>query len=550
MTMIYQSEAQFAIPNMDLLTLLFDSEHTRAQEHTRLHAEAHDPDHGLTMAQTRAASQQIAYFLRHQYGIGASGSGKDVVVTVSTGQHALPCLFYGIIAARGIFSSASPAGIATELARQIKDGPAKVVVCSRDLEPTVAAAAKLAAVPDQNVLVFESYPQLQLRSINGSVVCGFDAALPWDPITDAHELKTRTIAILYSSGTTGLPKGVAMTHANLVAEAYSHMQMSRPTQSKGFVPRSLAHLPTAHIAGTVLYFVRFTLDGGIVYWMQSYNFDAFIRHVAELKINALFTVPPIWTAVTKFPVLKNSFKQVEVAWGGAAPFSTEVQQAASDMIAPGFIVSQVWGMTETCGAVTGTPPRRLDTIGSLSPLVPNVAMRLVDDDGLDVAPGEAGEALLKGPTITNGYHNNPEANKASFTPDGWFCTGDILRVDKDLVYLVDRKKELIKYKGMQVAPAELEGLIVAHPAVADVAVIGLSRQDTEVPRAYVVLAPEAKGSVSEADIIDYVKARVAAYKQLRGGVVFVDSVPRSPSGKILRKQMRDAQKKMEQQSRL
>ncbi|PHH82205.1 hypothetical protein CDD82_6692 [Ophiocordyceps australis] len=548
--MIYQSQTQLAIPNIDLLTFLFDSEHSRAQEHTRLHAEAHDADHGLTKAQTRAISQQIAYFLRHRYAIGATDSANDVVVTVSTGQHALPCLFYGIIAARGIYSAASPAGVPTDVARQITDGPAKVVVCSRDVEPMVLAAAKLAHVPDQNVLVFESYPRVQLRSVDGSAVCAFDASLPWHPITDAHQLRTRTIAILYSSGTTGLPKGVVITHANLVAEAYVYMHTSRSAQSEAFVPSSLAHLPTAHIAGVVLYFIRFMVDGGIVYWMQSFNFDAFVRHVAQLKINALFTVPPIWTAVTKLPALKDSFKHIQLAWGGAAPFSTEVQQAASNMIAPGCIVSQVWGLTETTGAITSTPPNRVDTIGSLSPLVPNVVMRLVDDDDRDVPPGEPGEALVKGPAITNGYHNNPEANKNSFTPDGWFRTGDILRMERDLVYLVDRKKELIKYKGMQVAPAELEGLIVAHPAVADVAVIASAHEDTEVPRAFVVLTPEAKGIVSEAQIIHYVKARVAGYKQLRGGVAFVDSVPRSPSGKILRKQMRDAQKRMEQQSKL
>jgi acyl-CoA synthetase (AMP-forming)/AMP-acid ligase II len=193
---------------------------------------------------------------------------------------------------------------------------------------------------------------------------------------------------------------------------------------------------------------------------------------------------------------------------------------------------------------------------------------LVDDDEKDVKPGEAGEAWVKGPMITKGYHNNADANKTSFTQDGWFKTGDILRVEKGQLYIVDRKKvrehdphltltsvnqplqELIKYKGLQVAPAELEGVLIAHDAVLDAAVIGIPQDGNELPRAYVVIAPPAKGKVSEEDLKNYVKGQVSAYKQLRGGVVFVDEVPRSPSGKILRRQLRDMQKGEGKQSKL
>lgn len=209
-------------------------------------------------------------------------------------------------------------------------------------------------------------------------------------------------------------------------------------------------------------------------------------------------------------------------------------------------------------------------------------LRLVDDDDNDVQPGQPGEALLKGPMITRGYHNNPEANKNSFTSDGWFRTGDIIRMKNDLLYIVDRKKvaappsflpvliffgsaarigararltltppqELIKYKGLQVAPAELEGVLVAHPSITDAAVVGVPFRGTEAPRAYVVLAPQARGSLSEADVVAYVKSQVASHKQLRGGVRLVDAVPRSPSGKILRKDLRERVRRETQTSRL
>lgn len=190
----------------------------------------------------------------------------------------------------------------------------------------------------------------------------------------------------------------------------------------------------------------------------------------------------------------------------------------------------------------------------------------MDDNGDDVSPGQAGEALVKGPTVTKGYHNNPEANRETFTVDGWLRTGDILRMENNLLYSIDRKKvggkaifthrvaltiilqEMIKYKGMQVAPAELEGLLSTNADISDAAVIGTYIGDTEVPCAYIVLSQKAKGKVTEADIVSYVKARVANHKQLRGGVIFLEAIPRNQSGKILRKNLREMRKAVSQKS--
>ncbi|POR35320.1 Putative acyl-coenzyme A synthetase [Tolypocladium paradoxum] len=562
--MIYGTANQTSVPDLDLLTLLFDSHHSRAQEHTALHAEARHPLEVITKARARALTTQFAHFLRHSHGVGASGPAKDIVVTVSTGQSALACLFYGVIAAEGVYSAASPSGTPSDLARQIKDGPGRVLVCSEDRRRVALEAAKIAGLPERNVLVLTSHPEVKLESADGSLRCDFKHSLPWRPITDPEALADRTICILYSSGTTGLPKGVLVSHANVVSEVFIPASLNRPVhdewhrQGRGFVKRTLAHLPTAHIAGVLGYFINPFFEGGIVYWMPAFNLDDFIRYSAELGVTFFFSVPPIYAAIAKHPGVKDQFSRVRQATGGAAPLSREIQQAASDKIAADAVVTQAWGLSETTGAVTHTPPGRADTIGSLSPLLPNVTLsaswltgrRLVDDNGRDVKPGEPGEALLKGPMVTKGYHNNPEANKAAFTADGWFRTGDILRMENGLLYIVDRKKELIKYKGLQVAPAELEGVLLAHPSVADAAVIGVPYDDTEVPRAYVVLAPAARGKLSEADVAEYVKRQVAGYKQLRGGVVFVDAVPRSPAGKILRKELRDMFKKEMQQSKL
>ncbi|KAK1245924.1 hypothetical protein MKX07_004993 [Trichoderma sp. CBMAI-0711] len=449
-------------------------EGSRAKNDDPLFAEAKYPSQTITKARVRDLTRQFAYFLRHQYGIGSDGPGRDVVVSISTGQSALGCVLYAVLAADGIYSAASPSSTVSDLTRQIKDGPGKVVVCSEDVKGVALSAAR-----------------------------------------------------------------VLVSHQNMVSECYLPGTLGREAWERigrDFPRSTLGHLPAAHIAGLQSYFVNAVYDGAVTYWMPSFNFDDFVRYFAELKLTFFFSVPPIFMAIAKHPAVKNQFKSVEYATSAAAPMSYELQQAASKKLKG--VVYQVWGLSETTGAVTYTPPDRTDTMGSLSPLLPNVSLRLVDENDNDVEEGQSGEALLKGPMVTKGYHNNPDANKAAFTTDGWFRTGDVLKKEGDVFYLVDRKKELIKYKGLQVAPAELEGVLTAHPSVADAAVIGTKREDTEVPTAYVALASGAKGSVSEAELVDYVRSKVADYKRLRGGVIFIEAIPRSPTGKILRKDLR------------
>ncbi|KAL6865506.1 hypothetical protein ACO1O0_001600 [Amphichorda felina] len=535
----------------------YNSEHCAAKEDSPLHAEASHPEYVFTKARIRTLSKQFAAFLRDSYGIGASGPGKDVVVTMSTGQSALGCFFYGVIAADGVYSAASGAGLPKDIARQIRDGPSKLLVCSKDLSKLAAAAAKEAGLPLRNVLILESYPEVKLTSIDGSVVCDFKKELSWRKITDEKELYESKICILYSSGTTGLPKGVIMSHMTMVSAVAIPATFNRPYWAErerlGEAPyerRTLAHLPSAHIAGVMGYFVHPFYENGLVYWMPGFNFDQFLAHCENLRITYFFTVPPIFMAIAKHPAVKDQFRHMRSAISGAAPLTGELQDAAGKRMGLDDAVTQTWGMSETTGSATYFRPGQPVRMGSLGPLLPNVTIRLVDDNGNDVKPGEPGEALIKGPLVTMGYHNNDEANKGAYTADGWLRTGDILRVEDNEFYVVDRKKELIKYKGLQVAPAELEGIISSHPAVLDAAVIGIEQSDTEVPRAYVVLAPPAAGKFSEEDLLQFVDSKVASYKRLRGGVKFVEAVPRSPSGKILRKDVREMRKLEEREAKL
>jgi len=209
-------------------------------------------------------------------------------------------------------------------------------------------------------------------------------------------------------------------------------------------------------------------------------------------------------------------------------------------------ISQVFGITELSPAVTETPYHRDDKPSSVGKLLSNLEARFVDDDGNDVPPGEPGEFWVRGPTVMKGYANKPHATRAAITPDGWFKTGDIARRDEEgFIYIVDRKKELIKYKGYGIAPAEIENVLSSHPSVRDCAVIGISVSESgdELPRAYIVPRDQSvldiPPKVLVTELQQWVKERLAPYKQLRGGVVFVQEIPRSLAGKILRRHLRE-----------
>lgn len=308
-----------------------------------------------------------------------------------------------------------------------------------------------------------------------------------------------------------------------------------------FEYRTLAHLPTAHIAGIQGYLINPFYMGGPVYWMPRFSWPDFLTYNKKYRITFFFTVPPIYLLIAKSPDVTDQFSTLEVAISGAAPLGKELQHAASAKLGKDCFISQTWGLSETTGSATVMPYGMNDDTGSVSPLMPNMLARLVDDDGNDVEVGKPGEVLVQGPVVCQGYHKNEAANKESFTGD-WFHTGDIAEFRNGLFYIVDRKKELIKYKGLQVAPAELEALLLSHPDILDAAVIGVDTEDgtNEVPRAYVVADPK---KINEAAIKDYVKNNVASHKQLRGGVIFMKEIPKSPSGKILRKDLRVLAKK-------
>jgi acyl-CoA synthetase (AMP-forming)/AMP-acid ligase II len=309
-----------------------------------------------------------------------------VVVSFSNGQSALPCLFYGIIAAEGIYSAASTLLSAEELAGQIRDGSGKQLVCSEDVREVAVEAAKHAGLSEKNVLILRTSPQISLEAVDGlakwSYVPG-QQELSWRTLTDPDELRKTIIGLVYSSGTTGRPKGVRISHANMVSEAFLPASMNRPiwsrwaTAGKPFESRTLAHLGCAHISGVQGYFVNPFFDGGTVYWMPRLDLAAFLAHNAALKITTFFSLPLLYAAVTRHPAVTDQLASLRIAYSGGLPLDPRVYDSPK-LGGEGeerTLLSQTWGATETTGAATHMPPDRRDKTGSVGVLLPNVLMR-------------------------------------------------------------------------------------------------------------------------------------------------------------------------------
>lgn len=376
-----------------------------------------------------------------------------MVCCISSGQILLAPLFLSVVAAGGVYSAASSAFTAGELTRQLKQGRATVVLASSDCRDVAATAAKDAGIPLDRVLIFESMGhQRVLQDATSPTSTNYlsdsnTKELDWPRITDYQSLKKSCICLLYSSGTTGPPKGVKVSHLNCVAEALVPQFMFREYYFREkkkdpnytFEYRTLAHLPAAHIAGLQGYLINPAIAGGPAYWMPKFDFPSFLENCKRHRITSFFTVPPIYLLIAKSPLVTDQFKHMQHAISGAAPMGKELQLAVQKNL--GCYVSQTWGMSETTGSVTLAKRDEFDLTGSVSGLMPNQRLRIVDDEGNDVAEGEEGEFLAQGPVVTEGYWDNDKATKESFTDDGqWFKTGDVGLKRGKLFYIVDRKK--------------------------------------------------------------------------------------------------------------
>ncbi|KIW70046.1 hypothetical protein PV04_02357 [Phialophora macrospora] len=444
----------------------------------------------------------------------------------------------------GIVSGASPASTIGEMTHYLRLANAKIIFTSKEFLPTALAAAKAVNLSRRSIVLldgeeagFESITHLIEEGQKQRAVAS-DEAYSFPPGRDA----TNVCAFLsFSSGTTGLPKAVQISHANMIAQCCQLRQISRPEQHNGVC---LAVLPFFHIAGLVLMtFLPFFLNQEVVV-LSRFEMREMLEAITKYRVTELGLVPPIVIRLVHDPIVSQyDLSNVKYLIFGAAPMSLQVITAVRQKF-PHFLLRNIWGMTEVCGCATTLAPQyqRPENDHTVGKVIGSMSIKVVDPaSGEEVQTGEVGEILLKGPTVTMGYLGNERATRETFEPDGWLHTGDLGFVDKDgFVIIQDRIKELIKVKGLQVAPAELEDLLLGHPLVEDVAVIGAEDPYAgEVPKAFVVLKDRSYDRARARDeLLRFVQDKLSRHKWLDGGVEFVEEIPKSASGKILRRLLR------------
>ncbi len=454
-------------------------------------------------------------------GLQAKGIGPGSIVAImapNVPEYAI--VFHGVAVAGATNTTLNPTYTADEIRHQLQDSGATILFTVGMFLETAQAAVEGTSVTE--IVTMDGVEgTTTLQSLFGAPI----EQVPVDPMNDV-------VVLPYSSGTTGLPKGVMLTHHNLVA----NIAQCEPVITYGDDESAIAALPFFHIYGMQVLMNGLLANGVRVFAMPRFDLEQALETIQDKKVTRFFAVPPMVLAFAKHPLVADyDLSSLRQVFSGAAPLGAELAQEAAARI--GTEVVQGYGMSELSPVSHATPHGGFKP-GSSGVTVPNTQCRIVDANGEDQDVGGRGELWVKGPQVMKGYLNNDEATRNTIDEDGWLHTGDVAEVDEDgHFYIVDRVKELIKYKGFQVPPAELEALLLSHPAIADCAVIGILDDEAgELPKAFVVVAPGQE--LTEQDVKDFVAEKVATYKQIRI-VEFIDEIPKSASGKILRRFLRD-----------
>jgi 4-coumarate--CoA ligase len=493
----------------------------------------------------------------------------DVVALFSKNHIDLSPIIFGTLWAGGVISPANPGYTASELATQLRDNEARLIITEADALETVRDALRMIGRDDDSIVLLGDDSDPSGRMKHWTNIRNISGAQRYrqtnvDPMRDLAFL-------VYSSGTTGKPKGVQLSHYNLTSNVLQ-IQPSEQfnltwdgSKTSGDIPlppqgsgsdKILACLPFFHIYGLTMFVLSPMYTGVTTFVMSRFEIDRWCFLVQKHRITYSYLVPPIVLLLAKHPSVSSyDLSSIRMTNSGAAPLTRELVEAVHKRT--GIRVKQGYGLSETSpGAFHQLWDHWLSAVGSVGWLLPNMEAKfcrsteadeasLSDHDAEEVGPEHIGELYLRGPNIFSGYHKNPSATSQCLSKDGWFRTGDIGHVDKSgNMFITDRAKELIKYKGFQVSPAELEGFLCEHPLVYDCAVVGVYAdiQATEFPMAYVVRDGSGSRTAKARDamdIIEWFNKRVSSHKRLRGGVVFVPEIPKNASGKILRRVLKD-----------
>ncbi|KAG9522051.1 acyl-CoA synthetases/AMP-acid ligases II, partial [Aureobasidium melanogenum] len=485
-----------------------------------------EPRDKLTYGGIRHETAHLAGALHQVYGIRPG----DAVILYAVNSVAWLRLAHAVMWMGGVLVCINAAVSEHELPHYLKISRATHCFGDAGLCPKMNAA--LEQSPGIRTQVLELGSTLQKLKAH--------SASPLQPIDLSKTGNQNTVAmVLFSSGTSSLPKGVQLSHYNLLAQALSARVSTPETTCQD--AREVFFPPLAHMFGLASVVLPTAVSGSYVMLMPSFTYPGFIEGSARIRANVMRTVPAIAVMIAKDPnISKYDLSCVKSLICAGATLQEEIVSRLQDVFA-GVEITQGYGMTETSVTVL-RGHRSVDKRGSVGTLMANSQIKIVDEARNEVPTGTMGELLIKSPSVFFNYRGDDKATKDSFH-DGWLCTGDMLRVDEDgFFWFMDRKKEMIKYKGNQIPPAQLEDLLLRHAAVQEAAVCATwdAEQQTEIPIGYVVLSPEIKKQDYPAllkEIRESVDSKVSGYKKLRGGVVAIDALPKNHTGKLARNEL-------------
>ncbi|KAH6999213.1 putative AMP-binding enzyme [Ilyonectria sp. MPI-CAGE-AT-0026] len=470
----------------------------------------------------------------------------DTVCIHSFNSIYVPAICLAIIGAGGTFVGTNPSYTERELTNALDMAEVKFVLSEPEISGSMEKAMTNIGLDVGQKLFLLDHRSDQLsqpRARSWNVLlqnCGQD----WIRFDDLKRQTNTVAGFFFSSGTTGSPKCAMVTHRNLVAQ---HQLFWEPNP-RDYKIRTVHVFPMYHIGVFPTIIVSQLKDGREAYIMQRWTLERWLAYHERFNITEIFMAPPMVVQVVMSkmadpdaPEYKYSLNSVRAGCIGAAPLSSDMQKRFHQLLNPSAHLTQIWGMTETTSHATSVSPEMAElSWGSIGKPLPNVEMKLIDQDGNDVTHTGRGEACIKGPIVIPGYLKSEEANRESWDAEGYFKTGDVMQMDQKsgLLYVTERSKELLKVRGFQVAPAELEGVLTSHPDITDAAVIGVPDvRSGELPKAYIVLREGS--SLTRDQIKAFVKDRLASYKSLEGGITFVPEIPKLPSGKILKRVIRE-----------